>query len=134
MTTPTDAQIDAVLAFLPLLQQAEFVPLTWHVDEIEKGVINLPWEERSKEISDMISALYDQGFIEGCDWTSWQDMARVYVENPTELAKADFDTLKKLLTTHIRKDRFCEGHFSEMIRCGHIRGVFERLAELRKTF
>jgi len=130
--TPTNVQIDAVLKYLPLLKQPGFVPSTrYGCKKDEDGVISLPMEQNSPEIDNLMSDLYDNGFIESFDWSSWQDTASLYVEEPKRLAEADLDTLKKLLTTHARKDRFCEGHFSAMVKCGHIAAVLERLAELR---
>jgi hypothetical protein len=36
-----------------------------------------------------------------------------------------------LLTTHSRKDRFCEGHLAAMFENGHIVALLRRLRELK---
>jgi len=52
------------------------------------------------------------------------------VNDETLLEEADLETLRKLLTTHVRKDRFCEGHLDYMFECGHITAILERLQQL----
>ena len=43
------------------------------------------------------------------------------------LASADLLTLRKLLTTHIRADRFTEGH----LESGHITAILRQLKQIR---
>jgi len=43
------------------------------------------------------------------------------------------DVIRKLLTTHVRKERFCEGHLLAMFESGHIVNVLRRLKGLRST-
>lgn len=90
----------------------------------------MPWEEHSTEITHLISDLYKNAFVVNFDWPSWEPTAHRYLEDAELLKEASIDGLQKLLTTHVRMDRFCEGHFSEMIRRGHIRAILERLAEI----
>jgi len=128
---PTDDQIEAVLKNLPAFTKPNLSVSQWHSSERKDGVIAMPWEEHSKEVSQLISDLYENGFVVNFDWPSWKTSANGYIEDAERLKNASLDTLQKLLTTHVRKDRFCEGHFSEMVRCGHIRAVLERLLVLR---
>lgn len=81
---------------------------------------------------DFVQALYDQQVVFSFDWTSWQEEARRYVSDPEALETADALTLRKLLTTHVRKDRFVEGHFVGMLECGHITAILRRLKEIRE--
>ena len=46
------------------------------------------------------------------------------------LEKGDLETLRKLFTTHVRKDRCYEGHLDCMFECGHITAILERLQQL----
>lgn len=39
--------------------------------------------------------------------------------------------MQKLLTTHVRKERFCSGHLAGMIENGHILALLKRLAAIR---
>ena len=42
----------------------------------------------------------------------------------------DAETAERLLSGDVRKDRFVEGHFAEMITRGHITVLLRRLGEL----
>jgi hypothetical protein len=131
MTKPTTDQIDTILKHLPVLKRGGPVASRVYPAKKEKGVVAMGWEEHYHEISGLISDLYKQGFITKFDWPSWQESAVRYVENPKRLKRAVLGTLLKLLTTHVRKDRFCEGHFTAMVENGHLTAILERLAELR---
>ncbi len=77
-------------------------------------------------------ALYQNDWIASdFNWTKWQETAQRYVECRDIVGSADALTIQKLLTTHVRKDRFCEGHLASMIKNGHILGLLRRLQELR---
>ena len=67
------------------------------------------------------------------DWVQWQDVAVEYVDLQEKIDSADVLTLKKLFTTHVRKDRFCEGHLATMLENGHIVALLRRLKEIRET-
>ena len=82
------------------------------------------------EVDDLVQALYDNGWVEPFDWSKFQDEAIGYFENPSRLETVDLETIRKLLTLHVRKDRFCEGHFLEMLEKGHIQAILRRLAQL----
>lgn len=75
-------------------------------------------------------ALYDNGWIKPFDWGEWQETARAHVEDPAKVESADAETIQKLFTTHVRKERFCEGHLAAMFENGHIVGLLRRLREL----
>ena len=67
------------------------------------------------------------------DWGEWQDVAEEYVDSPEKIKSADVVTVQKLLTTHVRKDRFCDGHLASMFENGHIVALLRRLKEIRET-
>lgn len=59
------------------------------------------------------------------DWVRW----RAKVSDPTALGGADLLTLRKLLTFHVRADRFSEGHLISAFEKGHITTILRRLAD-----
>ena len=81
----------------------------------------------SPDVDEFVQALYDNGWVEPFDWPSFQDQAEKYFENPDSLATADLETLRKLLTLHVRKERFCDGHLLAMFDAGHIQAILRRL-------
>ena len=61
---------------------------------------------------------------------AWQRVAERYMREPSILARARLPTLRKLLTLHARKDRFCEGHFAAVLESGHFLAILKRVETL----
>ena len=61
---------------------------------------------------------------------AWRDEAAALVDEPERLGAADAAPLGKLLTAHVRQERFCDGHLGGMVRCGHFEALCARLAAL----
>jgi len=81
-------------------------------------------------VQDFLAVAHATGWIEPFDWVAWKGRAEALVADPALLAGADPATLGRLLTTHVRQERFCDGHLSAMVRCGHFEGLCARLAAL----
>ena len=64
------------------------------------------------------------------DWVSWQKKAARICAALGLIQNADLLTIRKLLTTHFRKERFCEGHLASLCASGHIVSVLKRLRQL----
>jgi len=75
-------------------------------------------------------ALYDHGFIRDYDWMKWQPQAVRIYENPDLLCNAQMRTCVKLLTLHIRRERFDDGHLAGMLSSGHITVILRRMGKL----
>lgn len=78
-------------------------------------------------VANFLGTLYDHGWIESFDWSAWQDAAARYAASPELVASADADTIRKLLTSHVRKDRECQGHLAAQFESGHILALLRRL-------
>ena len=126
--TPSLEQIDAVLDFLPTFEREDFVP-----SKVEAPPGQFPYHVFAEELSQFHQVLYDNGFVLSFDWPSWQEEAQRYYEQPELLRTADLQVLRKLITLHVRKERFCEGHLPAMVKCGHITAILRRLKELREA-
>ncbi len=123
---PSPEQIDDVLAFLPVLEREDFSP-----SRVEMPQGQFPYHVYSTELAQFHQAVNDGGFVFSFDWPAWQDEAARYVEQPELLRSADLAVLRKLITVHVRKDRFLEGHLPMMVQSGHIASLLRRLKELR---
>lgn len=117
-----------ILKFLPIFEAAGYKFCRWPKDAVD--MINGPCY--SKEVLEFENALYGEGFIIDFDWPSWQEEASQYSANPDLLGQADIETLQKLLTTHVRKERFCGGHLASVLEQGHITAVLRRLAQIHE--
>jgi len=81
-------------------------------------------------VQSLIEALHESNLIQPFDWPSWQKKAEEYYRGSKSIESVEFETCIKLLTTHVRKDRFCSGHFGAMVKAGHIQRILKRLATL----
>lgn len=119
------ADLDAILAFLPTLSQPDFVFGEWKTPPGQ-----FPHYFFSPETLQFLKAL--DKFIIVFDWPAWHEEAAHYMENPSALAKADLLTLRKLITTHVRAERFNESHLAAQYKKGHLVAILERLKEIRE--
>ncbi len=119
-------QIDAILKYLPLFEKQGYQFGQW----VEQGG-QFPHFSFSPEVDELISTLYRQNIIISFDWTGWSDEAERYRSDPKALAAADLLTLRKLLTTHVRADRFAEGHLASVFESGHITAILRCLKQIR---
>lgn len=104
----------------PALEHAELV--------VKEG--QWPYYVYSDYLCDLEKLLYKSKIIYSFNWPDWQDVAIRYYEDPTLIETADLDTVRKLLITHVRKDRFCDGHLGAMLHEGHLTAILHRLEGL----
>lgn len=119
--------VEALLGYLPGFEEAGFCP---------GGVIPLdedgyPEESFLKAVSRFLDACYKNGFIVRFDWESWDAEARAYLDDPARMAGADLAVLRRLLTWHVRQNRFERDHLAGMIAKGHIGAILRRLRDLQ---
>jgi hypothetical protein len=123
----TSDNIQAVLKSLPLFEQPDFSPGEWIAQE---G--HLSYFSYTPAVLDYIKALSGNGFIQPFDWMNWREGEQL-VDHPVLLGRANLQTLRKLLTAHVRADRFTEGHLAGMIESGHIAMILKRMAEIHSS-
>jgi hypothetical protein len=121
--TPMREELDAVLAFLPIFVQEGYTATRPSASG---------WPIAKDEVLQFIQTLSRTRMIFPFDWPAWQDEARQLYDDPDLLEKADLLTLRKLFTTHIRADRFNEGHLAHVLENGHIAAMLRRLQTLRE--
>ena len=132
VTPEVRRQIDALLAFLPVLEGRHAGE--WRGGERQKdGSITMPYFEYSERMLAFIRACGANGWIEVFPWPEWADEARRLHDDADRLANADVGTIRKLLTLHIRNDRFNEGHLAAMVEDGHLAAVVRRLEGIRDS-
>ena len=121
-TPPSRENIEAVVRHLPDLEslapEARIVfqeAATW---------------DYHPAIEALLVAFHRNHFVQPYPWPKWQPEAKTFVADQSLLEHADLETCVKLITLHVRKERFCGGHIGEMIDCGHISAILRRLADL----
>jgi len=76
-------------------------------------------------------ALYRHGFIQDYNWPNFHKRALAIYEQPQLLRRVTIRTCVKLLTFHVRRDRFMDGHFACMIQEGHMTAILQHMVELK---
>ena len=121
-------QIDALLPFLDKFDAVGFSAGTW----LTLVPRNPPYFSFDEVVMEFIQVLYDNDWVtQQFDWGEWQESSQQYIESPEKVESADTETIQKLLTTHARADRFCEGHLASMFENGHILDILRRLRKIR---
>ncbi|WP_160032187.1 DUF6508 domain-containing protein [Paenibacillus sp. An7] len=92
------------------------------------------WRIESPEVSQFRKELYDTKFLLVFDWVQWitenDEFKSVNNNVQDKIRNADLETLRKLMTSYIRGDRFNEGLFIDVILKGHVTDILLRLQEL----
>lgn len=123
----TSQQIDAIIPFLERFEADGFTVGIWNSPPGQ-----MPWFSFDESVSEFQQVLYDNGWIDSSfKWPDWQETAQEFVASPAKIESADARTIQKLLTTHVRKERFCEGNFAAMFENGHIVALLKRLKSIR---
>jgi ADP-ribosyl-[dinitrogen reductase] hydrolase len=119
-------QIDAILKYLPLFEEQDYQYGQWVGQEGQ-----FPYFSFSPEVDEFIGTLYKQNVIIPFDWRNWSAEAERYQSDPDAVEMADLLTLRKLLTAHVRADRFVEGHLANVFESGHITAILRRFQQIR---
>lgn len=125
--------MDALLRFLPIFESPGFVfgerqPPRW----LGPKLWQLGFAGLTRSSSQFYKAIYEHRWVIGFDWGAWGDEAHSYMEDPDKLRTADIEAIRKLLTAHVRADRFVEGHFFHVLESGHITAILRRLKQIRE--
>ena len=118
----TARNIERVLAFLSVFEDSEA-----RLYEIETKVLTMDPYRYADVVYRFVDTLYREGFVVPFDWPAWQEQAQQLMDDPALLVSVDLATLQKLLTTHVRAERFTSGHLAQIIDSGHLRAILRRL-------
>jgi len=78
-----------------------------------------------------LHVLYKQGFVLSFDWQAEFAGREKYLGDEAVLKAMNLEDLRKVLTAHVRMDRFCEGHLDSIAESGYLEQLVERLKVLR---
>lgn len=88
-------------------------------------------DEPAARIEAFASAAAAHGLEEPAfDWQAWEPFQAGRVTDHAFIAAADADTLRRIMTAHLRLNRFVEGHLDEMQAQGVIGAIVARLTRL----
>ncbi|MFI5297240.1 MAG: DUF6508 domain-containing protein [Polyangiales bacterium] len=92
----------------------------------------LPTFDLSPQVGALVNDIYARRILFSFNWPSWAEEGRRLEGDDQALARADVLTLRKLLTMHVRADRFSDGHVAGLVRSGQMSRLLRRLGELAK--
>ena len=76
-----------------------------------------------------VQALYDHNIVTDYGEEGWQERLDAFLADPRLLAAADLLTVRKVLTTIVRRERFCDGAIMSAFESGLVQAAMGRLAE-----
>lgn len=118
------ADMRAILSFLPVFEQLDFKPGEWQTPPGTLGYFDY-----APVVLEFLSALSKHNFIFPFDWPNWQE-GKQLIEHPERIQSANLSTLRRLLTLHVRADRFSEGHLARVFETGQMVMILRRIAEI----
>ncbi|MDQ7029511.1 MAG: DUF6508 domain-containing protein [Ardenticatenia bacterium] len=127
----TRERIDELLRFLPLFDVPgkSFIE-RWAGGEQKEGVITMPYPVSPPEVQEFFR-------LAGSPWWCDDDyepaVAAKMLADDTLIAEASLDHIKTMLTYCVRGERFCDGHWDEMLRSGKVVQLLRGLEQLRET-
>jgi Family of unknown function (DUF6508) len=83
----------------------------------------------SQEVDEFLRGLYQHHLIIEFDWSNWERLEH-YKARPEAVQGAPLEDCLKLLTAHVRADRFVEGHFASTLESGEMQRLLRRICEL----
>lgn len=122
-------QIEAVAKFLPIFENInpEDFSRSVRLPGQEDVAYRVGQVEFHPAVYRFIQACYENGFVQPYDWSAWAKQVRRYMANSAHADTATLTTCIRLLTGHIRYERFCDGHLHSMFESGHLTAILRRL-------
>ena len=117
--------IDEFIAWLPLLERVEAAVGDWRAvaeDEDYRLVSRIATADLER-CRDIMTDIYLAGWIAVFGWPAW-NLGRYLYDHPSEIARADLTTLRRLYTMIARANRAVDGAFETAL----VRGVFAEIA------
>ena len=130
----TRARVDELLRFLPLFcKPDEELEPKWHglgAGPDKNGTLHMPYPVYPPIIVEFFRLAAqpcwnDYGYV--------PEVANKMVQSDEVIASASLSEIKTMLTSCVRGERFCDGHWGAMIRQGRIGAILSRLDQLRES-
>jgi hypothetical protein len=128
---PTTDDIAAVVAaFQPLLAPGASLGTYGGGEELADGTYEMPWFHFSDELAEFHDALYAHRIVCAYGEEGWGRRMEAFRSHPELLGCEDLHTIRKVLTTVIRNERYCDGYIQGMFDVGLVQAAVARLGDL----
>jgi len=126
-------KLSAIAHFAPVFTRPDF-RFAARYEEMSGlvGTAGAPRPHLSESAREFVETACGSGWVELADWRTWASSqeARDLNGKPARIATASEDQLGKLLTAHIRKDRFEAGALNSAFEAGVITAIVQRAEAL----
>ena len=126
-------KLSALARFSPIFSDADFRFATWHQSILDTpDVIELPYCTLSDDAAAFVEAAYAAGWVIPLDWSAWMgtEEAKELVTSSARISTASEEQIAKLLTAHIRGDKFTDGVLLRAFESGLLGAVVRRAETL----
>ena len=127
----TPKRVDELLRFLPLFDQAEGGSVaSWRGGEkTSDGAITAPVAAYPPDVEEFFRLA---GRACWCDWDYDPVEAETMLADDHLVRRATIWQIRTMLTYCVRGERFCEGHWDDVLRSGRVASLLRRLQVLRR--
>jgi len=121
---------ESVFELIPTIEQTkefgEYIPMEKVSDNLSiyKGF------KTSNIVDEFVHRVYQRNIIISFDWMQWEKGKEIIESKTTDFSSFDKYTLCKLLITHVRNDRFCDGWLISCFDNGNILGILKSLKKI----
>ncbi len=122
----TRADIDALLAYLPVFERPGWEP----VRQWRGGADEFPYPQYAPEVDEFFTLTAQPRWS---DYHYDPQSAEAVLEDDAAVRAAGLGQVRTLLTYCTRGERFSDGFWGEMVRTGRVAALLRRLQELRDT-
>lgn len=121
-----------LLSHLPIIAAPGFVAGEWEGGEKRAdGSYAMPWWQPSTEAEAFVADVFASGAGFTFAWVDWAEQQPIeLLRDPEAVADADLMTCRRLLTMHVRRNRFFEGHLEWAFGSGYFVAVLRRIKGL----
>lgn len=124
-----DIKKDAVISVL-----TSAAPLALHGNIAAANVAAAPARLVEPTIQAMLATMQNTEFMSPFDWQAEFQGREAELNDISYVRRADLETLRKLMTAHVRIDRLSEGeHLNQLIASGYWGACLARMDELSLT-
>jgi hypothetical protein len=126
---PSKQDIQELIAFLPVFAAEGFDPISdWSGGELlPGGAYSFPFPVYHPAVERFFQLAGKEPW---CDYEYMKKDVPALLQDPDFLPGASLDEIKSLLTFCVRGERFCDGHWGDVIREGLVQRVLERLTAI----
>ena len=124
----TERGIKRILAFIPFFENPEsHFGESPQLETAKSGELSITMATLSDTAERFVEACYEENFVQPFDWPVWSAEHQDEMSSEGLICTADITTTIKMLTSHIRADRFSEGHLLSVMKEGTILRILRRL-------